>query len=338
LLLVVYEKTMGKILIDIGSSTVKVYRLYYNSPKLVLSRSIFFKEGFDSNKGIADNKKEELYEVISQVKKEYPKTPIKLYATALYRKMTPEAKKAFIDEFFAKTGLFFNIIEHDLESFYLQVALVGKYSNAKKPLLLINIGGGSTELVVVSEGKAIESHNVNIGVGTVLTEFEGVNAPVSKIELRELVEAIKGRIPAIKNKVRLAFYSGGELDYMRVAGYKLQQNSLFEDKDHPELIFFEDFAKRNEEIFKKLSLKKLEKMMPKNPKWMHGARACSALAQAICEKYKIEIIIPSNSNLIDGVARQEFRRVTISGSFRKRCFSTYRNWLRKCVGQKNNFH
>lgn len=57
--------------------------------------------------------------------------------------------------------------------------------------------------------------------------------------------------------------------------------------------------------------------MPENPTWMHGARACSALAQAICEKYGVETIVPSNSNLINGVARQEFRHVTISGSFRK---------------------
>jgi hypothetical protein len=43
--------------------------------------------------------------------------------------------------------------------------------------------------------------------------------------------------------------------------------------------------------------------MPENPTWMHGARGCSALAQAIFEHYKIDQIVPSNSNLIDGVAR-----------------------------------
>jgi hypothetical protein len=57
--------------------------------------------------------------------------------------------------------------------------------------------------------------------------------------------------------------------------------------------------------------------MPNNPKWMHGARGCSAIAQAICQKYRIQTIIPSNSNIVNGIARQEFRYVTISGSFRK---------------------
>ena len=57
--------------------------------------------------------------------------------------------------------------------------------------------------------------------------------------------------------------------------------------------------------------------MPENPKWMHGARACSAIAQAICQKYQVHTIIPSNSNIVNGAVRQEFRCVTISGSFRK---------------------
>jgi len=55
-----------------------------------------------------------------------------------------------------------------------------------------------------------------------------------------------------------------------------------------------------------ISVKELEKLMPENPTRMNGARACSAFAQSICEKYGIKIIIPSNSNLIDGVIRKDF--------------------------------
>ena len=104
---------------------------------------------------------------------------------------------------------------------------------------------------------------------------------------------------------------------MQIAGYKLTKNKVFKDTDHPSVITMKDFAKRNKEVFEKVLLEKLESCMPDNPKWMHGARACSALAQAICEKYGVETIVPSNSNLINGASRQEFRRVTLSGSFRK---------------------
>jgi len=305
------------ILIDVGSSTVKVYELSTDYLKLKVSRSIPFKDNFDPDKGISEENKKELYELISEVKNKYPKSRIKLYATALYRKFSPKVKQEFIDEFFQKTGLFFNVIEHDLENFYLQVALVGKYKDAAEPILLINIGGGSTELVVMFEREAVETKNIEVRVGTILTKFEGINEKVSKVALEKVVEFVKDKLPPLHNKVKLAFYSGGELTYMQLAGYKLQDNKLFRDKNHPSLISFNEFAKRNKEIFNKVALAKLEALMPDNPGWMHGARACSALAQAICEKYEIQTIIPSNSNLIDGVIRQEFRYVTISGSFRK---------------------
>lgn len=305
-----------KLLIDIGSSTVKVYEQTSDSISLLLSRSIAFKTDFDPVKGLSEASKKELYELITEIKEKNSDTPIKLYATALYRKLEPEARKSFVDEFFMRTGLFFNIIPQELESFYLQVALVGKYQ-ADEPVLLINIGGGSTELVVMYGKEAIETKNVDLGVGTVLTEFENINDAKSGVSLDKVKQFVMDKLPALDNKVKTALYSGGELTYMQLAKYNLKENKLFEDDDHPSVISLNDFASKNEEVFEKITLKELEELMPDNPTWMHGARACSALAQAICEKYGVETIVPSNSNLINGAARQEFRHVTLSGSFRK---------------------
>ncbi|HET7099078.1 MAG TPA: hypothetical protein VFI61_02500 [Patescibacteria group bacterium] len=311
-------KKVDKILIDVGSSTIKVYEVSVaSSPKLVITRSIPFKQDFDPGKGISEINKKELFELLSEIKSKYEDTPIKLYATALYRKMSDVIKKNFIDEVFEKNGLFFNIISQELESFYLQIALTGKYQNSKEPILLINIGGGSTELVVMFGKEAVEVKNVDLGVGTILTEFANINDSTSGVSLDKVVEFVNSKLPTLDNKVKIAFYSGGELNYMQLAGYELKNNNLFEDNDHPSYITLEDLSKKNEVVFSKITLDTLEKLMPDNPTWMHGARACSAIAQAICKKYGIQTIIPSNSNLIDGVARQEFRYVTISGSFRK---------------------
>jgi hypothetical protein len=196
------------------------------------------------------------------------------------------------------------------------MALVGK-CNLNEPLLLINIGGGSTELVVMYGKEAIERVNLDFGVGKILTDFPQINDEFSKVKLEEVVNYVKNLLPSIQNKPKIAFYTGGELTYMKLANYPLKKNNLFEDEDHPFLIELEDFKNKNKEIFEKRTLKELENLMPENPKWMHGARPCSAIAQAICEKYNIEKIIPSDSNIINGIVRQEFRHVTLSGSFRK---------------------
>jgi len=297
-----------RILIDIGSSTVKVYKYSQNQLKLLLQRSLHFKNGFDPEGGISPENKKELFEILKIIKEKNKDIPIRLYATGIFRKLVPETKVKFIDEVFLRTGLHFNIIDQDLENFYLEMALVGK-CNLNEPLLLINIGGGSTELVVMYGKEAIERVNLDFGVGKILTEFPQINDEFSKVKLKDIVNYVKNLLPSIQNKPKIAFYTGGELTYMKLANYPLKKNNLFEDEDHPFLIESEDFKIKNKEIFEKISLKELENLMPENPKWMHGARPCSAIAQAICEKYNIEKIIPSDSNIINGIIRQEFRRI-----------------------------
>ncbi len=185
------------------------------------------------------------------------------------------------------------------------MALVGRYKGKGK-VLLINIGGGSTELIVMKNKKSIEVKNIDLGVGNILSQFPQINNGKGKVPLNEVKMFIDKKLPVLKSEVETAFYSGGELNYMQLAKYKLRENNLFKDDDHPSYILLKDFAKRNIEIFNDVYVKDLEKLMPENPTWMHGARTCSVIAQAICEKYGVKIIIPSNSNLINGVVRTGF--------------------------------
>lgn len=292
----------SKILLDVGSSTIKVYRLQGDTLENIQNKSIFFKDGFDKNTGISKENKKLLLDFIKQIKVDNQHSSVEIYATSMFRKMELSAQQQLIDDILKSTGFRFNIIPHERESFYMQQALIGKYNNDLA--LIINIGGGSTELIVIKEKDVLETHELeNLGVGTILKKYPEINDPLSSVELDHLTEEIKKMLPEIGKKVKTAFYSGGELTYMRLAGYHLVKNDLFQDSSHPELISLKDFVKRNHDVFEKITLHELEKLMPENPKWMHGSRGCSAIAQAICEKYSIENIIPSNSNLIDGIVR-----------------------------------
>lgn len=305
------------ILLDIGSSTVKVYKLLDNGAlELLEAQTMTFKEGFDPENGISLDSKNKLFGFVKGVKDKNPGIRVKTFATAIFRKLSKSAKKKLVDEFFEATGLFFNIISQELENFYLETALTSK-CNISEPVLLINIGGGSTELVVLKDKKVLERKNIDLGVGTINTNYANINETLSGTSLETIISEVESKLPELENKPKIAFYSGGELRYMQLAGYPLKQNTLFADKDHPNVITFEGLSSKNSEIYKSIELKTLESLMPENPKWMHGARGCSAIAQAICKKYEIETIIPSNSNLIDGVIRQEYRSVVLSGSFRK---------------------
>ena len=71
----------------------------------------------------------------------------------------------------------------------------------------------------------------------------------------------------------MAIYNGGELTYMKLVGYNLKPNDVFDDADHPNMITPTDFAAKNEEVYTKVSINELESLMPDDPLWMHGARA-----------------------------------------------------------------
>lgn len=295
---------MKKIFIDAGSSTVKIYFWQDGKLDLALQKSITFKDGFDPAVGISNENKEKLFELMTSVKNNNAGEEIKIFATGIFRKLSPETRDLFVGEFKERMGIDFNIISQEQENIYLEKALIGQCS-LPEPILLINIGGGSTELVLVCNGAVVERKNVDLGVGTVNTKFSEINNPVSGVGLEGVLEYITVMLPELSSKVKIAFYTGGELNYMQLAGYPLEKNNLFEDNDHPVFILTSNFAQKNKKIYTEIKLSELEALMPDNPKWMHGARGCSAIAQAICEKYGVEKIIPSNSNLINGVVRDD---------------------------------
>lgn len=301
--------------IDIGSSTVKIYKTG-KKLRLIESRSFHFKHNFTPEAGLSEADRQDLIDYIKQVCDKYPNEQKKTFATAIFRQILPKARQELVDLFFQETGLFLNIVSEGLESFYNEMALAGEYSG-KKPILLMNVGGGSTELIIKQGGKTVVRYNLKIGVGTVMSGFPFLNDEFSRHKLSNVVESIKENLPDIDMPTAYAIYNGGELTYMQLTEYNLVDNTAFEDDNHPKMLSAKDFAKRNSEIFSKEPLSKLEGLMPENPKWMHGARACSALAQAIIEHFNVEIVIPSDSNMIDGVVKQEFRSVVISGSYRK---------------------
>jgi nucleoside 2-deoxyribosyltransferase len=301
-------------LIDVGSSTIKVYERKDNRVSLVEAKTFAFKVGFESTTGLSKASKTSLYAFFEELSMRFSLTHsnTKLYATGIFREIND--KQIFVEEFYIHTRLLFNIISHSLEAFYLEKAWIGKYTGTGN-LLVINIGGRTTELLFYNRGVIVERLKLDdIGVSIKDGEYKAINEEYSLFSIEEIMEFVKRKLPRIEGKFDTAIYTGGELTYMQVAGYALQKNTIFWDETHPSMIKLEDYCKQNQRVFSGITISNLKALMPKNPNWMNGARACSAIAQAICTQYGVEMIIPSDSNLIDGVNVQEFRSVVICGN------------------------
>lgn len=296
-----------QIIIDVGSSTVKVYKIEKEEVKSVEKYSIFFKEGFTKGDGLNNEIEKEFLYFLSQIRRQNEEVDISVYATSLFRKMSDKAQRKIANKILETINSKLEILSHKSESYYLQQALIGKFKNGT--VLITNVGGGSTELILTRDQVVLQSYELeNLGVGTILKKYPEINNEFSRVELVKIIKEVTKKLPEINNKIFTAFFTGGELTYMKLAGYNLVDNNLFEDRNHPYIISNKDCSKKNAEIFTSVKLKELEGLMPENPKWMHGARAYVGIAQAITEKYSIENIIPSDINLVDGIIACEFSR------------------------------
>lgn len=287
---------------DIGSSTIKLYE-YKKELSLIEEKSIMFKRGF-SEDGIQEENIEKMMAFIKEVKEKYNlnKNNTEIYATGIWRKIpTSQLKK--VKEKFNKLTLEFNIISHDKENYYFEKAMQGTYNNR---VMMVNMGGKTTELVIFNNDKVENRVNLTVGVSDVFDKYPNINELDSGISKEEVINYLENLISEdINFNCDIAIHTGGELRFQKLVKYNLQPNKFFDDGIHKVYVTYEDFDKKNEELLNKTSIDELRGLMPTNPDWMNGAKAGIMLGEAIFRKANIKNIIPSDLNLINGVIKEK---------------------------------
>lgn len=288
--------------IDLGSSTIKVYS-YKKELKLIEEHSIYFKNNFDPIKGISKNNLNELYEYFDNLKKKYDLKYYNtyIYVTGIFRNLMIERKQELVKIFNDKYDLHFNIISHGIENYYLSKAMENDYNNKK--VLIINMGGKTTELVTFAGSKITDTKNLNLGVSDLLNTFSRVNEEYSGNTIEEMEEFVDSKLCNINldSDYDCAIFTGGEERFELLTGFNLVENKLFNDGIHKYMISLDDYIKGTENIFNNISLAELYKLMPSNPRWMDGARSGAIIPLVLFKLSNVKWIIPSDLNLINGV-------------------------------------
>ncbi len=293
---------MKEYYIDLGSSTIKTY-VYENYLKLLEEHSIYFKNGFTEENGISEENKKELYAYFNILKNkynlEYANTHI--LATGIFRNLKHNQRQELVTEFNRTFDLHFEVISHGIENYYLGKAMENDYSNEK--ILIINMGGKTTELVTFENNKIIDRKNLTIGVADLLNAFPTVNNKYSAVTIEEINAFVKEKISNnnFDNDYDGAIFTGGEERFELLTKFNLVANNLFDDKIHKYMVTYDDYVKGTNNVFFKLSLDDLYALLPSNPKWMDGARVGAVLPLAIFDLADIKYIVPSDLNLINGV-------------------------------------
>lgn len=295
-----------KYYIDLGSSTIKTYACEKEVPNLIEEKTILFKEYFSEEVGVSTKNYRELMIYMKELVQKYQinNKNCNIYATGIWRKISKEQSEELRADF-SEIGLKFNVISQDEETFYFEKAMQGIY-NSKK-VLMVNMGGKTTELIVYDKGNATIRKNLNIGVAEILNNFPEINDDENELKIEDVLnyalEIIKDE--EIDFNCDCGIFTGGELRFQKLVRYNLVPNKIFNDGIHKYMISYEDLAKKNKELLENITLADLYLLMPSNKKWMDGAKAGAILAQAIFKKANISYIIPSDLNIINGIVKEE---------------------------------
>ncbi len=288
--------------IDLGSSTIKVY-CFEDKLKLVEEHSIYFKNDFDAEKGISESNLKELCDYFEMIKDKYDLKyyNTNIFVTGIFRNLVYEKRVELVKLFNDKFDLHFNIISHGIENYYLAKAMQNDYNNKK--VLIINMGGKTTELVTFVGSKITDTKNLNLGVADLLNNFDKVNDKYSGNSVSEMVDFVNERLSNVEleKDYDCAIFTGGEERFELLTGFNLVDNTLFNDKIHKYMLSLEDYIKGTEKVFNEISMEELYALMPSNPKWMDGARSGAIIPLALFKMANVNWIIPSDLNLINGV-------------------------------------
>lgn len=288
--------------IDLGSSTIKVY-CFEDKLKLVEEHSIYFKNDFDAEKGISESNLKELCDYFEMIKDKYDLKyyNTNIFVTGIFRNLVYEKRVELVKLFNDKFDLHFNIISHGIENYYLAKAMQNDYNNKK--VLIINMGGKTTELVTFVGSKITDTKNLNLGVADLLNNFDKVNDKYSGNSVSEMVDFVNERLSNVEleKDYDCAIFTGGEERFELLTGFNLVDNTLFNDNIHKYMLSLEDYIKGTEKVFNEISMEELYALMPSNPKWMDGARSGAIIPLALFKMANVRWIIPSDLNLINGV-------------------------------------
>ena len=292
--------------IDLGSSTIKVYQ-YQEKLVLLEEHSIYFKNDFDSEKGISPSNLEELCRYFNELlgKYHFRYETTHIFVTGIFRNLNSDRRCELVKLFNEKFDLHFNIISHGIENYYLAKAMEHEYNDKK--VLIINMGGKTTELVTYHHGRVTDTKNLTIGVAEMLNQFSKVNDSISGNSVEKMETFVLDKLSTVSfyDDYDCAIFTGGEERFELLTKFPLVKNTLFDDGIHSYMISLDDYVMATKRVFFEYTMDDLYKLMPSNPKWMDGARSGAVLPLAIFRKANIPWIVPSDLNLIHGIIRDE---------------------------------
>lgn len=286
---------MSKIIIEVGSTNTKIDIFDGENVKRLDELTILFKQNYKKNSSINSSDVDILVNKIIELKKDYD--DIYVCGTSIFRDLQEDEKEEFLNDFFNKTGLKFNIISSEEEN---ELTVLGATRFVNEKVCVFVGGGGSTEISIFDKS-IIESKNTPIGVMDVMNEFPDLAEDYASSPLEKVMEYIKKRLNVPDNKADVLILAGGGHEvFARGSGIKYENNILYEDNCATIMMDIETRKSETKRYYESISLEDIKKNVS-NPDWWFATRAMCAFVLVVAEKIGAKYIVPTNISMVYGI-------------------------------------
>ena len=146
-----------------------------------------------------------------------------------------------------------------------------------------------------------ETVNTKIGVIDVMQQFPDLAENFAITKLEDVKNFIKERLNLPKEKADILILAGGGHEkFARLSGIKYEENTLYDDKTSPIMMYIKTRKKETERYFKEISLDEIRKKID-NPNWWYATRAMCAFALVVAEEIGAKYIIPTDISMVYGI-------------------------------------
>ncbi|MEJ8553603.1 Ppx/GppA phosphatase family protein [Tepidibacter sp. Z1-5] len=300
--------------IDIGTNSMRllladyVEGKFFNRQKYINTTRIgqnVDKEGIISDEAI-DRNVDALHEFANIARKNGCE---KIFAMGTSALRDSKNKEEFLKKAFDKSGVLVEIISGDNEA---DLGFLGVVQEIEEDILVIDIGGGSTEFIVGNKAEGIK-FNKSENVGALrMTEKFLTKDPIDDMEFEEARKYIENTIMNTIDKISNFNISkvvgiGGTITSLSAIHQDLKVYDT--DKIHKSVILDADIKEilRN---LKELTVKQKRNLNGLQPKRADIITAGALILDIIIKNLKIEDIIVSEFDNLEGLICQKLKRMS----------------------------
>lgn len=290
---------MNKIIVEVGSTCIKVDKFNGNNIEKLNGKTIQFKKHYNEDKKLRERDIQELIKSINDLKS--ISKDIYICGTSIFRTLEENEKQDFLKRFKTETGYDFNIISQEKEN---ELTVFGTTRFVKDKVCVFIGGGGSTEISIY-EKSIKESINTKFGVIDIMQKFPDLAEDIAKTDLDTVKACIKEKKKLPKEKADILILAGGGHEkFARYSGIKYETNTLYNDIASPIMMDIETRKKETERYYKEISLDNIRKKVS-DPDWWYATRAMSAFVLVVAEEIGAKYIVPTDIAMVYGILNGE---------------------------------